>query len=64
MEEYKNRKRALSPSTMFDTNRRVPRLDTYSQDQTALLRAIEEHGTCFISQDGKHIQINRFRLSA
>jgi hypothetical protein len=45
----------------------------YSQDQIALLRAIEEikaawvceeHGTCFISQDSKHIQMNRFRLSA
>lgn len=81
MEGFKNRKRALSPSSMHDIDHReldygthVPRLESYSQDQLILLRAIDnikaswacaQHsGTCYITKDSKHIEMNRFRLHA
>ncbi|KAF9471430.1 hypothetical protein BDN70DRAFT_571699 [Pholiota conissans] len=58
MEGYKNRKRALSPSTMLDTNHHemehgshVPRLDTYSQNQIALLRATEEIKAAWVCEE-------------
>ena len=52
---------------------KVPHIDLFSSDQVALGHAIEEikqahacqeHGTCFITSDAEHIQMNRFCLEA
>src|SRR5260370_779523 len=51
----------------------VPRIDAFTPDQRVAAAAAdeikgywacEEHGTCYILANSKHIQINRFRLGA
>jgi hypothetical protein len=52
----------------------VPAIDTFSADQVALGRAIEEikaawacqkHGSvCFITKEATHIELNQFHLGA
>lgn len=79
-EGFKNRRPSVALSSLLDMDHhelehgsRVPHLDMYFGDQIALLCAIEEikaswtceeHGTCFISPEAKHIQMIRFRLAA
>ena len=52
---------------------KVPHIEMFTADQIALGDAIndikrdwacQEHGTCFISGKGDHIEMNRFRLDA
>ncbi|KAF9472995.1 hypothetical protein BDN70DRAFT_967282 [Pholiota conissans] len=49
MERYKNRKRALSPSTTLDINHRE--MEHGSHDQSALLRAIEEIKAAWVCEE-------------
>ncbi|KAH9939457.1 hypothetical protein B0H21DRAFT_893945 [Amylocystis lapponica] len=78
MEGYRNHKRALSPDfdstnsvfeLSFGTN--VPNADMYSPEQRILAQTMEQikaewkcatHGTCYITADGEHIEMNVFRL--
>ena len=57
----------------LDFGTHVPQADLFSPEQRAAAAAAdeikaswpcEEHGTCFILPNSKHIPINRFRLSA
>jgi len=63
----------LSARTDHLPSNQVPSTETFSSDQVALGRAIEDikaawacqkHGVCFINKDATHVELNRFRLGA
>ncbi|KAF9034763.1 hypothetical protein BJ165DRAFT_1533815 [Panaeolus papilionaceus] len=83
MDRFKNHKRPLSPPASslrlegdhikMSMGTHVPSMDTFSEDQIALRRAIDDikaiwvcqkHGFCFVSSTGAHVELNRFRMAA
>ncbi|KAJ7152068.1 hypothetical protein C8R46DRAFT_1303587 [Mycena filopes] len=78
MEGFKQRsKRVHSPDPLFDTELsyggRVPHIDGATPAQLAMGAAIDQikaahayvtHGCCFVDAQGRHHEMNRFRLQA